>query len=180
MEWREAGVVDNTVTKTPEKAWQRTRGSVRDVLSPIVAILALLGFGGFTIYLVLISTVQEPEWTRDVYLYGGIEAVAFAAAGFLFGSEVRRRQAEQAIERALEADATAASAQVQAAVAEANGKALTDAINVKLSTINQGAASSTQTPSGNEAGNSADVARTDLTELSLLAARLFPTNTNDP
>ena len=180
MEWREAGVVDNTVTTAPEKARQRSRGSVRDVLSPIVALLALLGFGAFTIYLVLTSNVQEPEWTRDVYLYGGIEAVAFAAAGFLFGSEVRRRQAEQAIERALEADATATSAHVQAAIADANGKALTNAINAKLSAVNQGTASSTQPPSGNVAGSSADVARADLTELSDLAARLFPTNTSVP
>jgi hypothetical protein len=46
------------------------------------------------------TKAPELEWNRSAYLFAGVEAIAYAAAGFLFGREVHRQRAEQAEQRA--------------------------------------------------------------------------------
>ncbi len=46
----------------------------------------------------------ELDWQRSVYLLTGVEAVAFAAAGYLFGRDVHRGTAAEAQKRADEAE----------------------------------------------------------------------------
>jgi hypothetical protein len=53
--------------------------------------------------------VSQESWQREVYLLSGVEAVVFAAVGWLFGKEVHREQAEKA-----EANAQAAEAKTEA------------------------------------------------------------------
>jgi hypothetical protein len=66
-----------------------------------VAIFVLVSFGAITYVLyTMIETTNEATWHRLIFLYGGIEAIAFAAAGYLFGREVSRKHAENAEERA--------------------------------------------------------------------------------
>jgi hypothetical protein len=65
---------------------------------------------------------------------GSLEAVAFAAAGALFGTTIQRRRVEEAKERAEKADERASQAQKESAAnaeAAANGKALATAIKVR-------------------------------------------------
>jgi hypothetical protein len=60
-------------------------------------------------------TADERHWTRATYLFGSVEAIAFAAAGFLFGREVHRQQAAKAEQRAAEAERNTKEASSRAA-----------------------------------------------------------------
>lgn len=68
----------------------------KDVVAVAVSCFALTGFGVFVIALVYQLKLPENEWSRALFLLNGVEAVAFAAAGFLFGREVNRGRAENA------------------------------------------------------------------------------------
>ena len=46
------------------------------------------------------DTRNQQEWERLVYVFGAIEAIAFAAVGWVFGTEVNRKRAESAEKRA--------------------------------------------------------------------------------
>jgi hypothetical protein len=64
-----------------------------------VAVLAL--WTGFTVYMITrAGSDGEVLWTRLAWLFSSVEAVAFAAAGALFGSSVQRDRAEAAERRA--------------------------------------------------------------------------------
>lgn len=69
-------------------------------LANLVALVFLLAFLILTVLLYREVGQNELQWSRKVFLYGAVEAVAFAAAGYLFGKEVNRQRAESAEERA--------------------------------------------------------------------------------
>jgi len=77
-------------SKTP--AW-------RDSLAALVAVCALLVFLVLVILMFLLRGGSETAWSRLVYLLTGVEAVAFAGAGWLFGKEVHRAEAQRAEEQ---------------------------------------------------------------------------------
>lgn len=88
----------------------------REVVALSTAGLALLAF--FVLLFYLLSQVQELSdiaWTRAVYLLTGVEAIVFAAMGFVFGREVQRGRAEKAEERA-DVQADRADANLHAAM----------------------------------------------------------------
>lgn len=61
------------------------------------AALVTIAFAVFATYLVLnADTKDQVEWQRWVYLFGAVEAIAFAAVGWVFGKEVNRERAEKA------------------------------------------------------------------------------------
>jgi hypothetical protein len=161
----------------------------------VVAVLALFSFGLLIMYMLTrTSDATELEWQRDVYLLSGVEAVAFAAAGFLFGKEVHRQQAEQATARADKAEEKAAEAQQNAQVANrtaievrTRARALTAAINAKAESYAQEATTrhvSPPAPIESMAPISEQVqqppaaqpplSQADLLELQRLAKELFP------
>ena len=72
----------------------------RDFMALLVAGIAVVGFGAFIIFLLSNLKMEEPQWTRAVFLLNGVEAITFAAAGYLFGREVHRGRAENAEKRA--------------------------------------------------------------------------------
>jgi hypothetical protein len=98
-----------TVTPKP----QETPAS-RDPLPLLVAGLAIAGFGVFVAFLLTRLGLDDLQWTRATYLLNGVEAIAFAAAGFLFGREVQRGRAESAERRAENAEAVAVENQEDA------------------------------------------------------------------
>jgi hypothetical protein len=149
-----------------------------------VAILALLGFAWFTIFLMGKISAVELQWTRMIYLLNGVEAVAFAAAGYLFGKEVHRQSAEDAKQNAEEAktDATVArmesaqadrranAAEMLAAEAKANGNALKAAVLAKAGAQPP----RRELPAAPSDARPAEAAPSDLAELADLAKMLFP------
>jgi hypothetical protein len=105
-----------------------------DALKTIIAIVALVCFAGAVGFMFsVVVTDDEKQWARYTYVYAGIEAVAFAAAGFLFGREVHRERAEKAESRATDAEHRATDAKTQAAGAETKGRAVADFLEQKAS-----------------------------------------------
>jgi len=71
------------------------------------AVVVVLAFGLFATFLVInADTSNQTEWERWVYVFGGVEAIAFAAVGWVFGREVNRERAESAEGRAAAATAS--------------------------------------------------------------------------
>src|SRR5262249_7915474 len=104
-------------------------------LSTPVAIIAVVILAGFA-YLFynmyeLASTDQPQLWERRMALYGTVEALAFTAAGYLFGKEVHREQAAKAEKRADDKTSDAERAKTEAASAEAKGRSLREMIEAK-------------------------------------------------
>lgn len=63
--------------------------------------IALLLWAAFTGFMIAqASTGNEIEWTRLAYLFASVEAIAFGAAGALWGTTINKQRAEQAERRA--------------------------------------------------------------------------------
>jgi hypothetical protein len=92
----------------------------------LVAVIMLWWFG--TVLLRMLGQtgpeILDAQWSRYTYLYNGLEALAYAAAGFLFGREVNRQRADRAEADAAKSQEIAFDAQSAAATSVANGQAL--------------------------------------------------------
>jgi hypothetical protein len=77
--------------------------------SPVVIIgaVVLAAFGLLVAFMIQQVAGTDSAWTRLVYLYGSVEAIVFAAAGAIFGTQVQRGQTNAAESRAKEAQAKA-------------------------------------------------------------------------
>jgi hypothetical protein len=71
---------------------------------------------------------RDLTWARQTFLLAGIEAITFAAIGWLFGREINRARAERAEVAEQEAKSDADHAKTQASAAMATGSALRRAI----------------------------------------------------
>jgi hypothetical protein len=87
-------------------------------LPMVVAVFAVVVWVAFVVAMLLASDASDTTWTRLTFVFASVEAIAFAAAGALFGVTVQRERVQKAEERA-ETNARAA----------ANGRALA-AVNV--------------------------------------------------
>ncbi len=79
-------------------------------LASITAIGALVFFGALALYMIVTSDVSDDVWQRKVYVYASVEAIVFAAAGALFGVQVKRGEAKAANVRAEQAEQEASEA----------------------------------------------------------------------
>ena len=82
---------------------------------------------------------SDLEWARRTELLGGLEALAFAAAGAILGTTVQRQVTEKAEDRAERAEAVAGDN----AAAAAKGRALQAALEAKRENVPQTAAAVT-------------------------------------
>lgn len=108
--------------------------------SPLIvatAIVILIGLAVFIIYMIRHISAEETEWARYVYILTGVEAVGFAAAGYLFGKDVNRVRAEKAEAKADSAQLIADNAEKRAVKAETKGNDLADFIRNKAVTSNE-------------------------------------------
>ncbi len=96
----------------------------KEIVALVVAILAVIGFPIFLYYMLGLTKVEEIEWNRAVYLFSGVEAIVYAAVGYLFGKDVNRERAEKAEERADAAMESELEYQKKAIDAEKSGKCL--------------------------------------------------------
>jgi uncharacterized membrane protein YccC len=145
----------------------------QNVVVVVTAIAVLVAFAVVLGYMIRITGADERLWTRATYLFGSVEAIAFAAAGFLFGREVHREQAAKAEKRADAAEQTARQASSEAAQAQANGESLAELAQLKAASLDQ------RRGLENVAGEAAEVASSrsaaaDLREIAQMARQLFP------
>ena len=84
--------------------------------------IALILWFIFTAFMITkANTGNEVQWARLAYLFASVEAVAFAAAGALWGTTINRQRAEEAERRAAvnERDASNGRALAASQIAEA-------------------------------------------------------------
>lgn len=93
----------------------------------------IVGGLALTIYILLVfylidkiddNGVNDAVWMRMLFLFTGVESIAFAAAGFVFGREVNRGRAEAAEHQASRESRRAANEQAGRARVEMAGKTL--------------------------------------------------------
>jgi hypothetical protein len=92
----------------------------RSIVIFLIAIGILGGFAVLVAYMLDNSgaKVVEKVWSRRLYIFGAVEAIAFTAVGWVFGREVHRSEAKTAKEQAAAAQKSVAAAQ-EAASAKA-------------------------------------------------------------
>ena len=66
----------------------------------VVAILAIFVWLVFVVVMLSASGLDETQWARMTYVFASVEAIAFAAAGALFGVTVQRERVKSAEEKA--------------------------------------------------------------------------------
>lgn len=166
--------VNNAGAGEPPKGPLASALSFTQGLVPLLVAIAVLWFFGTTLKkmfdLAAPTIDNETLWGRYVYLFGGLEVMAYAATGFLFGREVNRQRAEQAEKRAATAQDKADIAQVAAARSVANGQALAEA--VRELTYDQ--AEQSEAARAETALVEAAAARTQIRTLRRLANKYFP------
>lgn len=136
-----------------------------------VAALALVAFGVFTFAMVGRVDVAEPQWTRLAWLFSSVEAIAFAAAGAIFGSSVQRDRAVSAEGRAADAESRAKTAEQDAAKGATLGEAVKAALPERPLTPSEVETLGVRAESGRAPAAQPDAS---LAHLQRLAARLYP------
>ena len=87
----------------PHTASTTDNGSISPKLSGAalwVAIFAMATWIAFSVVLIVKANVSETEWTRLAWVFGSIQAIAFAAAGALFGTVVQQQNVNTAQQQA--------------------------------------------------------------------------------
>jgi hypothetical protein len=97
---------------------------VKDITTTIIGVIALFAFGYFLFFLTRQISAEQQQWDRLVYIYGGVEAVAFAAAGYFFGNKVNRERSEKAEKKAATVEEAARKDHGKTVVAEAKFSSL--------------------------------------------------------
>lgn len=107
------------------------------------AVLTLVLWAGFTVLMIVnTGTDNDIQWTRLAYLFASVEAVAFGAAGALWGTSINRQRAEQAEQRASTNEREAASGRALATSQIAEAEAVvTKQSNGRLQGLGAGQAS---------------------------------------
>jgi hypothetical protein len=86
----------------------------KEALTPWIGILAIAVFVVFVFFLIYHASDDDGKWSRYLYVFGAVEAVAFSAFGFFFGKEVNRDSAKNlqtALDRGRNADSELARVQ---------------------------------------------------------------------
>jgi hypothetical protein len=175
---------------------------MKDNVAVYVGIGIIVGFAALVVFMLIGSSQSELDWSRKVYIFGSVEAIAFTAAGYFFGKEVHRERAENAEKSAeknrekadaadkqrAEAEHREAEAKSRETEARANGNALAAAVTSKADVHREAGKPDISSEAAgartlNESkGFAAHVERAparattqgDLDELASLALKLFP------
>jgi hypothetical protein len=162
---RDAGGTEQQIDAVPRDAGG-TKRQTDAVLSPVgtaVAVLLIVGF--LVLVAALIWMRDDANWERLVYVFAGYEALVFAGAGALFGTNVQRSTVSTARNEAEQARRRADAAEQDAT----SGRALAQVVQTKHSM--RGGTSARGARPG-EPGSSG-VGDTDLAELAALADTMF-------
>jgi len=88
------------VSATPGSSAPRTARLSGAAL--VAAFAVLVAFAAFVVFLIRETDASDLRWTRLAWLFTSVEAIAFGAAGALFGSSIQRARAEKAEQTAKE------------------------------------------------------------------------------
>jgi hypothetical protein len=97
-----SGKVDTSMSDTESNSTPKANLLSRTAVLVAVASIALWAVA--SVVLLLNVDEKDPDWTRMAWVFGSIQAIAFAAAGALFGTTVTREQAVAAEDRAQRAE----------------------------------------------------------------------------
>ena len=100
----------------------------------VIAVVVILVWLGFLIWLLVEVNTSEIAWSRLLVVLGSVEAVAFAAAGALFGTTVQRQRVNDQRARADAAESRADASETTAV----NGQKLAAAVKVSRGTRGEG------------------------------------------
>jgi hypothetical protein len=101
----------SVLAEAESSGWKATLAGV-----VTVAVLAVFFVGIAYMAVQAGPGTADDQWERWVYLLTGVEAVTFAAVGWLFGKEVNRQRAENAEERAKDSEKDASNGKALAAL----------------------------------------------------------------
>lgn len=99
-----------------------------------VGIAVIMAWFGMIVWLGFHINDLEVQWSRLVFLLSSMEAVAFGAAGALFGTQIQRQRVADAQQRADKAETEATSNKDAAA----KGKALAAAVKAEAQAAGHG------------------------------------------
>lgn len=157
--------------QTADKNAQSSSLDARSWFALAAAALFVIGFIVAIVFMfILAQKSSDAVWQRLIYVYSGIEAVVFAAVGWLFGREVNRKQVEGAEQRADESGKAAKEATERAADLDARGRAAKAAVAARRTTY----ADPEQALSRGFSDDSANAAAADINELGTFMDMLFP------
>jgi hypothetical protein len=100
-------------------------------VASIAAGLVLVFYGILSVWMLSIRGTTGTAWDHASFIYSGLEAIVFAAAGALFGTHVQRGSVADAKDRASKAESDRADAEDEKALAmqgASNGAALAEAV----------------------------------------------------
>jgi len=106
----------------------RTGSRFKDAVASVLAIIIILSFIAMIYFLLQRLNLPEAEWARAMFLFAGVEAIAFAAAGFFFGTQVQRGNVQEAKAEARAASAVAAAADEAAESERTNSTMLAEGV----------------------------------------------------
>jgi hypothetical protein len=152
-------------------AKENVTDALRNRVAVGVAILALVALAVmiWALWGKADDTNNETAWARWTFLLAGVEAIAFAGAGFLFGREVNRAAVQTAQSQAAEANENALQQAERAGSATAAGRTVRNAIEAKARV-----ALGADGPADFLGDEAAAVVPVDLRELIELARTTFP------
>jgi len=107
-----------------------------------VALAVLIAFTVFTVVMIASTNTAEIRWTRLAWVFTSVEAIAFGAAGALFGSSIQRERAEKAETAAAENAGAAHRGEALAAAIKADARTPEEAGYASRGLTDQGGASS--------------------------------------
>lgn len=135
-------------------------------LALVAAVIVLAAWLVLLTYMAFHTGTTEMQWARLGSVLGSLEAVAFAAAGAIFGTAVQKQRVDDANQRAGEEAQRASQAEAMSnknAQAAANGRVLAEVVKTRART--HGTVLGIK--GGIESGETMD-------DLAALAAKLFP------
>jgi hypothetical protein len=135
----------------------------------VAAIVVLAAWLLLLVWLAFNTSLQEVAWSRLLVVLGSMEAVAFGAAGALFGTQIQRQRVQDAQRYAENAEAKTADAEHRASAnadAAIKGRTLAAVVKAKGRTR-------TDRP-GTERLSAAGEPEHDRDEIVALAKELFP------
>lgn len=87
----------------------------------VVAVGAVLVWVAFVVVMLIASDATDLQWTRLTFVFASVEAIAFAAAGALFGVTVQRERVEKAEAKAEANERDASNGRALAAINLSDG-----------------------------------------------------------